>query len=74
MLLRGLLTGGAAEEGAHPRLELDNIEGLCHVVVGPVFKADNFIRILASGGKHDNRYMENSRMRMHAQDHPASAS
>ena len=53
----GLGPPGAAQNGLDARLDLQNIEGLGHVVVGAVFQAEDLVHILALGGEHDNGHI-----------------
>ena len=42
----------AAQYALYPGLYLQYVEGLCHVIVRAVFKAEYFVHILALGGEH----------------------
>ena len=45
---------GPAEQGLHPGLDLQNVEGLGDIVVRPVLKAQELVRVLPPGGEHDD--------------------
>ena len=47
----------APEDGFDPRLNLQNVKRLGHVIVRAVFKPEDFIHILALGGQHDDRHI-----------------
>jgi hypothetical protein len=44
----------AAQYGTHAEHEFADIEGLYHVVVGPVFEADDAVNLFAAGSEHEN--------------------
>jgi len=46
---------GTAQQGADPRLQLQDVEGLGDVVVRPALKAHDLVRVLPLGGEHDDR-------------------
>ena len=54
-----MLRGGIcpAQQRADARLELQNVEGLCDIVVRTGLKADDLIGVLAAGGEHDDRHI-----------------
>ena len=47
----------AAQQSTHPGFQLQNVEGLCNIVVRAALKADDFIGVLAAGGEHDNGHI-----------------
>ena len=44
----------AAQQGADARLQLQNVEGLCQIVVRAVLKAKQLVHVLRAGSEHDN--------------------
>ena len=46
-----------AEDGLDARLDLQHVEGLGHVVVRAVLKAEDLVHILALGRQHDDRHV-----------------
>ena len=48
---------GAAQQGPHPGLQLQDVEGLGDIVVRPALKADDLVRVLAAGGEHDDGHV-----------------
>ena len=46
--------GGPAQQGADAGLELQDVEGLRHIVVRAGLEAQELVRILAAGGEHDD--------------------
>ena len=57
LLLLGRSGGGAAEQGPHPGFQLQDVEGLGHIVVRPAGKAHQFVRVLALGSEHDDGHV-----------------
>ena len=51
------LAAGPAENGPDAGFQLQNIKGLGHIVIGPVFKADELIHPFAFGGEHNHRHI-----------------
>ena len=49
--------GGTAEQGPHPGLQLQNVEGLGHIVVRSAGKAHQLVRILPLGSEHDDGHV-----------------
>ena len=56
---RLLLSGGAgtAEERPHPRLQLQDVEGLGDVVVRPALKSHELVRVLPLSRQHDDGHI-----------------
>ena len=46
-----------AQQGPHPGLQLQNVEGLGDVVVRPALEADDLVGVLAAGGEHDDGHV-----------------
>ena len=51
------IAGNPTQNRLDSCLDLKNIEGLGHIVVCPVFQAEDLVHIIAFGGQHDNRYV-----------------
>ena len=49
--------GGAAEQGPHPGLQLQDVEGLGHIVVRPALKAHQLVHVCAPSGEHDDGHI-----------------
>ena len=45
------------DSGPDAGLELQDVEGLGNIVVGAALEADDLVRVLAAGGKHDDRHV-----------------
>ena len=51
------VAGGAAHDGLDAGLDLQNIEGLGHVIVRAIFQPQNLVDLLALGGQHDDGHV-----------------
>ena len=59
LIAASLLLGspGPAEQSPHPGFQLQDVEGLCEIVVRPALEADDLVRVLPLGGEHDDRHV-----------------
>ena len=56
-LLPGLVFLVAPEDRLDPGLQLQDIEGLGEIVVGPVFQSEDLVHVAALGRQHDHRHL-----------------
>ena len=52
-----LRAGGPPQQRPNPGLQLQNVEGLCNVVIRSALKAHQLVRVLALGGEHDDGHI-----------------
>ena len=50
-------TRSTADYGLDPALDFQRIKRLCHIIIRPVVKPQDFIHIISAGSEHDDRHV-----------------